>query len=363
METISRDWWLAKFSPAKPGGPVHSLSRDGKTAVRVQRSSRGSRDFHSAVMQLAVFLEQNPKVEQACLILGETHMSRSRLEEEWDASKRVLRNEIARRLGIALVEGGPTWINPETPLLRRIAKAFEESPQSIDPLWHETLRQTPGSKSYEVLKILICRWLQHQGPIGIGTLGEQAGCSYPTIRKTLDKSNLRIAVNVTSNRSVELKAFPRDAWRELVAVSGVVRHTIRFRDRSGEPSAPQALLKRLERLRPPGVAVGGVTAARHWHRDLDLHGTPRLDLTCHCPDGNVDYSFVKTLDSALTPTSDAAVLVIHPLTRAHSLFENEGKPGVPWSDPVETALDLYELSLVTQANQLLTHLRTEVRLA
>jgi hypothetical protein len=126
------------------------------------------------------------------------------------------------------------------------------------------------------------------------------------------------------------------------------------------------LLKRLERAKPPHLALGGVMAARHWHPDFDLHGTPRLDLEYHAPHGNVDFDFVKTLDPALTRTSDpteTAVLVIHPLVRAASLFSEESAKRLPWSDPVETALDLCDLSLTTQANQLLTHLRPEVRLA
>jgi hypothetical protein len=114
------------------------------------------------------------------------------------------------------------------------------------------------------------------------------------------------------------------------------------------------------------LALGGVLGARHWHPDFDLHGTPRLDLVYHAPNGNVDLEFVRKLDPALTQVDDrseSAVLVVHPLVRAAPLFIETTERSIPWADPVETALDLCDLSLTTQANQLLTHLRPEVRLA
>lgn len=365
METIRDDWWLSEFSPAG-GGPVDYLSRNGRTAVEVRQSTFGSRGLYSAVMQLAIYLEQNPGVERACLVLSRTRMSLPRLQEEWDASKKVLRNQIASRLSVAVVEESGTWVDPDEPYLRRIASIFERAPQNGQESAREEVRLPPGQKLFEVVKFLLSRWLQHEGPIPIGELSEQVGCSYPTVRKALGKPTLRSVLSFTSSRSVELRAFPHEAWRELVALSSTMRGSLRFRDRSGEKPSPQGLLKRLERVRTPHLALGGVMAARHWHPDFDLHGTPRLDLAYHAPDGNVELAFVKALDPALTRTTDpteTAALVVHPLVRATSRFSDQNEKRLPWADPVETALDLCDLSLTTQANQLLTHLRPEVRLA
>src|SRR5437773_221901 len=99
METTRVDW-RAEFSPTV-GGSVDYLSRDGKTAIEVRHSTVGSRGLYSAVMQLAIYLEQNPNVERACLVLSRTRMSIPRLQEEWAASKEVLRSQIARRLSVA----------------------------------------------------------------------------------------------------------------------------------------------------------------------------------------------------------------------------------------------------------------------
>lgn len=365
MDTIRDDWWLAEFSPAG-GGPVDYLSRDGKTAVELQQATYGRRGLYSAVMQLSIFLERNPSVEKACLVLSRTRMSLPRLQEEWEASKKVLRSQIARRLSVVVVEDGETWVDPDEPYFKRIAHAFEHAPQNRRKLSSEAVRQLPGQKLYEVVKTLLSRWLQKLGPVPVGELSEQAGCSYPTVRKALQKPSLRSALSFTSSRSVEFKAFPHDAWRELTALSSTMRGSLRFRDRSGEKQSPQGLLKRLERTKPSHVALGGVMAARHWHPDFNLHGTPRLDVEYHAPNGIVDLEFVRKLDPALTRVSDpseSAVLVVHPLVRAVPLFIEVSEKKLPWADPVETALDLCDLSLTTQANQLLTHLRPEVRLA
>jgi hypothetical protein len=317
-------------------------------------------------MQLAIFLEESSAVERACLVLSHTRMSLPRLKDEWKASKEVLRSAIARRLNLVVVESGETWIDPDEPYLQRIARVFELASQSGDETRNATVPQQSGQRLQEVSKVLLSRWLQKQGPIALGELAEEVGCSYPTVRKALDKPSLRSVLQSTSNRSVELTAFPHDLWRELLALSNTRRNSFRFRDRSGEKPTPQGLLKRLERSKPPHLALGGVLGARHWHPDFDLHGTPRLDLVYHAPNGNVDLEFVRKLDPALTQVDDrseSAVLVVHPLVRAAPLFIETTERSIPWADPVETALDLCDLSLTTQANQLLTHLRPEVRLA
>ena len=151
----------------------------------------------------------------------------------------------------------------------------------------------------------------------------------------------------------------------MLALSGDAGQSFRYRDISGEKADPERLLKRLERMGPPNVAVGGVAAARHWHADFDLHGTPRLDLLLHAPGGTVDLDFVKKLDPALRPIEshdESPVLVVRPLQRADPLFERLPGMILPFADPVETALDLYDLGLTAQAGQLFSHLRPEVRL-
>jgi hypothetical protein len=79
----------------------------------------------------------------------------------------------------------------------------------------------------------------------------------------------------------------------------------------------------------------------------------------------MELAFLRQLDPALKRTEDEsqpAAVVVHPLLRPAPRFENAGADGLPYADPVETALDLYELGLTVQAGQLLAHLRPEIRL-
>jgi hypothetical protein len=365
METNRNSRWLKEFVPSDDRA-IDYLSRDGRTAVAVERASYGSRGLYSAVMQLALFLERNPQVHRACLVLNHTRMSLDRLKAEWKALQNVLRVPIARRLSIVVVEKGQIWTDPDESYVRRIAQFFDANSFNADQVQGEVVRKYAGQKSYEIVKVLIDRWLQRQGPIAIGELAEVVGCSFPTARKSLDKPSLRNALRFTSNRSVELTRFPHNSWNELLAFSNTAHSSFRFRDRSGSKTSPLDLLRRLKRLNPPHVALGGVVSARHWHKNFDLNGTPRLDLAYHAPDGKVDLNFVRRLDPALAimdDPSESGILVVHPVVRASSLFVENSARGIPWADPVQTALDLSDLSLTVQANQLLTHLRPESRLA
>jgi hypothetical protein len=124
------------------------------------------------------------------------------------------------------------------------------------------------------------------------------------------------------------------------------------------------LLTRIGKLGVPGLALGGVPAARHWCPDLDLNGTPRLDFVLHAPDGTADPSFVYRADPALKLASDdcpSASLIIHPLRRADPLFESGPDGSLPVADPVEAVLHLEGLHLPAQAKQVLARLRPELR--
>lgn len=59
------------FLPAS-GGLIDFLSRDGKTAIEVQRTPNGRRGLYSAVVQMGLFLERNPAVERGCIVRART---------------------------------------------------------------------------------------------------------------------------------------------------------------------------------------------------------------------------------------------------------------------------------------------------
>jgi len=227
------------------------------------------------------------------------------------------------------------------------------------------IHRASGQRYFEIVKVLLVRWLRREGPIALGELARQVGCTYPTIREAIKRLDNLHYVRHQSNRSVELTRFPHTAWSEMVALSSKIRRSIRFVDTSGDNADPQRLLRELASLRDPRIAVGGVEAARFWQPEFDLHGTPRIDVVLHVAGDEVDLSFVGRLDPAFKQSDQldqSPVLVIHLLWRSQPLLETDSRFDLPIADPVETALDLLEVGLTEQAGQMLAHLRAEVRL-
>ena len=367
METIQDQWWMNEFSATR-SGHVDYISRDGMTAVEVRRSASGSRGLYAGLMGLAIFLQQRPEVERGCLVLLGSRLSLERVKEEWAQTRNTFQDTVAKRLALVYLDDGKTWIDPANDYFQRIAEVFQSAgdrPKNDRKNLYVQVRPRPGKKFYEVFKILLNRWLQKEGPIPLGKLADEVGCSHPTVRNALERDSLRNSISYMSNRSVELRKFPQAAWNELLALAHEIRHTFPFRDRTGNKPDPDSLLNRLNKVEIPSLGLGGVYAARHWHPNFDLHGSPRLDLIYHAPNGEADLQFVKRVDPALTlensPESSPA-LVVHVIDRATSQFAKRDNQRLPWADPVETVLDLNEMSLTVQASQLLNYLRPETRL-
>lgn len=321
---------------------------DGGLFVEVKDSQGGARDLRAGVAQLALRALEYPNAKGVLLILR-TRMSEAGIRAEWERLQAVLASGIAARLGLVVVLDQGVMVVPDDPALRRIVEAVAKV--------GTVARRARVDRSFEVMRVLIESWLLGRGRIAIGELQRQTGLSHPTVSKGL--AALGDTLERKSDRSVMLRSLPREQWSQLLALATTVRQTTAFVDESGRGGDPQRLLDRLSRVRPAGVAVGGVIAARHWHPALDLHGLPRLDVSVYAPAGQMDTGFVERLDPALVPAPAGvpSLLVVHAVPRAESLFANRDEGGLPIADPVEVLLDLHELRLVEQAEALLRHLR------
>lgn len=324
--------------------------------------------MYAGLMSLGLFLARMPSVNRGCLIIEATRLSKERLLREWHSMKDLFRREIADRLSLVAIGRDESLVEPDDQYMHRLADAFKTAqlPDLLHRSSRHSLRQFGRQPYFEVVKVLLIRWLLKDGPIAIGQLARSVGCAYPTVREALHRLTNKQYIKRFSNRTVELTRFPHDTWGELVALSSRIRRPVRFVDVSGQKPDTHFLLKQLERLRPPSVGIGGVAAAALWHPDFDLHGMPRIDLVVHAPSGATNLGFVKGLDPALKETensSDSPVLVVHPLNRAESLFQTRPDTQLPIADPIETALDLVEMGLTVQAGQLLQHFRPESRVS
>ncbi|HBC85924.1 MAG TPA: hypothetical protein DCZ94_03115 [Lentisphaeria bacterium] len=273
-------------------------------------------------------------------------MSDKGLGDEWHKVETTFRPDILGRLCIVIFRDGRLIGIPdkqEPDLHEELLKVSEEE---------LAIKKNPFPKQdyqSEILKILICQWLNRKGPLTLDWLGNAAGCNYRTVVNALE--SLGNALARRSDRSVELKYFPKDAWEWLLVNSGRSRLTKKYSDRSGQPRSIDSLLGRLAKMQLPYVAVAGVLGARHYYPDIDLIGAPRLDLTVHCPEKYPDIDFIGRLDPALEQEDDPgkpASVVLHFIRRETPFFETNSA-GVPWADPVECLLDLHEMRLESQA--------------
>jgi len=341
MKTIRYDCPIENFSGFRADAVM------GDTVYKILVETKDARRLRTTIMDLSRVVCSSEQYQQAVLVLEEPGIRESRLLDEWNGAASVIRPEIFSRLSAVIRQSGK-WIG-----IPRAPTASEE-PLLEEILQHQ-LSQRPAGASrsseahYEILRILIHQWLLGRGPLAIGLLMEISGASHPTVSRSLER--LEHYLKRHSDRSVELRIFPRDEWAKLVAVSDDVRATVRFVDRSGQARSAESLLRRLRSLGRQDLAIAGVWGAKHYQPSFDLIGNPRLDLSIHSARQAVDLSFVKRLDPALeiaTRRDDSPTLVIHTIRRAQSLFQSS-ENDLPWADPVECLLDLHEARLESQA--------------
>jgi hypothetical protein len=331
-----------------PGFRADAVVDDTVFEVLVQ--PKDARRLRTALLEMAR-VASTDKTRRVVLVLEEPAITESRLREEWKGAASVLRPDLLARLSIAVRQSGKWTGIPVPPVPGQLS--------ILDEILRHELSQKPVSARrrpeahYEILRILIHQWLLGKGPLAIRSLMAISGTSHPTVSRSLERLDHYLKRH--SDRSVELRIFPREEWARLLAVSDDVRGTVRFVDHSGQARSPESLLRRLRQLQRQDIAVGGVLGAKHYQPSFDLVGNPRLDLSIHSGRKAVDLSFVERLDPALeqaTRRDASPTLVVHCIRRAESLFQS-GESGLVWADPLECLLDLHEARLESQALEFL----------
>jgi hypothetical protein len=325
------------------------FSNDAGVIVETKSRIGGVRDLRAAILQLAS--RANEGVAQEAWLIVADHKMPESISGVWKDALALLRPTLAKKLKLVAVSGQTVTVVPDDPQLLEIGRAVATLERAERPA-------KAHDAYFDVLHVLLVRWLRSEGPIQMSDLGAMTGRSQPTLRTALRRFGPELRRD--SRRRVELTTFPQRSWREMVALSRRIRQSDYFEDASGRPRTPAALLERLQRSAPPGVAVSGVFAARHWDPEFDLEGEPRLDLCVHAPHGRPSLSFVKALDPALrlAETSTSASVAIHRVQLRDPIYERSAKQKLPWADPVETLLDLEDLRLHTQADELVRRLRS-----
>jgi hypothetical protein len=324
----------------------------GDSVFEVLIEPRDVRRLRVALMEMARvssgYLER-----RGIILIDEPRMSEARLLSEWEGINTIFKKEILHRMALVIRrKGSPDRIVGKLTAneLKSIDSVFEHVRlNSLQPLRRQT------EAFLDILRALLVGWFRRTGPHAIKQLCEQTGFSYPTISIALEKLEPHLVRH--SDRSVELRSFPRDAWFKLVAQAERVRSSKSYSDRSGRPRSSEVFVDRLRELRRDNIAVSGVLGARHYVPGLDLTGTPRLDLVLHANRRGESHHFLHAIDPALKPSErgEAPQVVIHTLFRPVSFFETDAK-GRVWADEVECLLDLHEARLESQALEFLERL-------
>lgn len=330
-------------------------ARVGHDLIEVNFGVDALRTVRTSLMQVAYPLGEEPAAH-GFVVLVDSPITAERLREEWGRAAAILRRDVLSRLSICIFENGRvTGIphDPDAATLHTLANVIK----------HEREKTAPPRVDYSfvVTKILLLHWFTSGEPVTAEWLARTAGCSYPSVARVL--RSLGSLIERTSDRRIVLRWFPREEFARLLATADRARSTVRFADNSGQPRSPESHVRRLVKLDPPGVAIGGVLGAKHYEPELDLVGTPRLDLSIHCPDRNIDLGFVQKLDPALQRVEDPlkpATIVVHAIRHANS-FIIPRNGGLSWADPIECLLDLHEARLEMQAAQFLDRLQTKVK--
>ena len=326
-------------------------ARVGNMLIEVKFGVDALRTLRTSLMQVAYPVGENPAL-QGYVILVDSPITMERLRDEWKRAATVLREDVLHRLTICLqAEGRFTGIprDPDAETQRILADVVEAE--------RGKMSNARTDYSFVVPKLLLHRLLTSGEPVTSEWLARTAGCSYPAVARALRP--LGSLLERRSDRSVVLRWFPKEEFARLVAVADRARSTVRFADQSGQPRSVESHLHRLEKLNLPSLAIGGVLGAKHYHPELDLVGTPRLDLSLHCPGQRMNLDFVEKLDPALKRVEDPlapANLVVHAMRQADAQFiPRDG--GLAWADPVECLFDLHEARLEMQAAQFLEALQ------
>lgn len=337
--------------------PLNVDAEVGHRLIEVKVGASAVRSIRMGFMQLVYALEQRPN-SVGFLVLADTKVTKARLQQEWSRAVAVLRSDLRDRLVLCIGEGDHFIGFPHDPdaETQRIlaGEVAAQRPQA-------SLGLARTDASFVVSKVLFNRWLKGDGAVTNKDLARACGCSYPTVAGVLE--GMGDLLETRSDRKIQLRWFPKDEFAFLEAVSSRARATVRFADRSGQPRSVESHLRRLEKLNPPGLAIGGVLGAKHYFPDLDLVGAPRLDLSLHSPGRHMDLGIVTKLDPALKPVEDPlepASLAVHAVRHADPLFAPRDG-GLAWADPVECFLDLHEARLGMQARQFLNHLKLKAK--
>jgi hypothetical protein len=316
-------------------------------------SGPGLRDMQGKLMNLAVLLDHEPTEVQALCTIASEKVTQERLQSELAQMRKVIRPDLANRLHVGRCDGSGenVLLEPSLPPLLKdvVTKAVRKAVTAR--------RRSPGGTQLDVFAYLVRSWLAGNGPVMVKDIQEAVGASHPTVAAGLDQLKKQGVLHRLSDRSVELKGFPRDEWPRWLLATAQARKIARYVDPSRHARGPHEMAARLPKATKLRIAVSGVVGALQHFPDLDITSPPRLDLCIATEPGREDLAFVHKLDAGLVRDDDAPypVLAVHmlPLRSDKQFTEVDGRL---CADPLECLVAMYDMKLYEPAADMLEEL-------
>ena len=316
-------------------------------------SGPGLRDMQGKLLNLALHLDHEPIDAQALCAIASERVTQERLQRQLVQMRKVIRPDLATRLHVGRCDGlgENVLLEPSLPsaLKEVVTKAVHKAASAR--------RRSPGGTQLDVFAYMLRSWLADKGPVMVKDIQEAVGASHPTVAAGLEALKKQGVLHRLSDRSVELKGFPRDEWPRWLLGTSKARKIARYIDPSRHARGPHEMAERLPKATKQRVAVSGVVGALQHFPDLDITSPPRLDLCIATEPGREDLAFVHKLDAGLVRDDDAPypVLAVHllPLRSDKQFAEVDGRL---CADPLECLVAMYDMKLYEPATDMLEEL-------
>jgi len=211
----------------------------GSAVFQVLSKLRDLRRLRAALLELAR-CAAGKKQRHCILLLDDPAITESRVRDEWTGLHAVIKTDLLSRLTLIIHRKGEEAVI--------VGNLTARQRDALEAVVDHTRRDAPqlvkrGSDAFfDILRVLLVQRIRRTGPITLKEIGTQSGFSYPTIAGAMKRVEQDLVRH--SDRSIELRRFPRDAWFALVAQASMVRWSVGYADRSGRPSSPAILQDR-----------------------------------------------------------------------------------------------------------------------
>lgn len=319
---------------------------------------RSTRDLRAEILSLAADLAAKASGDGQLRVVAPL-INEQTIRREWETLMPAITLAVRKRMTLA-IDAAETFGKPT------VQTVGGDNPPLEKPNYrYEVLRLLLGAHMEGASGLISNGIARNLGGTQRGLI-ETLGVSATPVRSAL--AALRDSGLIRNLRNLELS--PDTLSMDLLRKLGASPQTIRFRfERGARIKAPAELLERAQSLltadSPPSwrlLSLSGTPVAQFMAPDLDLLGTPRLDLVAHVPRADKYFggSLLRMLDDGLEPEPNvlAPAPVVITLVRAASRFDHlHTSKKLRCAHRCDVFLSLLDLGLREQALQFARALR------